>query len=123
MIITRGDKQRNDGRGQTRRTEEQGEGETQRRTRKGRRKREKEEVEHKEEAREIAVAIGGPVIKNQLTSQLPCESRTIIKCARNRKRLFWNDRMRSSRNARGETSSLGTRRLCDLARKEALCFP
>lgn len=42
---------------------------------------EKEEaVEHKEEAREIAVAIGGPIIKNQLTSQLPCESQP-IKCA------------------------------------------
>lgn len=38
---------------------------------------EKEEVEHKEE---IAVAIGGPIIKNQLTSQLPCESKP-IKCA------------------------------------------
>lgn len=41
---------------------------------------EKEEVEHKEETREIAVAIGGPIIKNQLTSQLPCESQP-IKCA------------------------------------------
>lgn len=39
-----------------------------------------EEVEHKEKAREIAVAIGGPIIKNQLTSQLPCESQP-IKCA------------------------------------------
>lgn len=36
--------------------------------------------EHKEKAREIAVAIGGPIIKNQLTSQLPCESQP-IKCA------------------------------------------
>lgn len=41
---------------------------------------EKEEVEYKEEAREIAVAIGGPIIKNQLTSQLPYESQP-IKCA------------------------------------------
>lgn len=27
-----------------------------------------EEVEHKEKMREIAVAIGGPIIKNKLTS-------------------------------------------------------
>lgn len=41
---------------------------------------EEEEVEHEEKAREIAVAIGGPIIKNQLTSQLLCESQP-IKCA------------------------------------------
>lgn len=40
----------------------------------------KKKREYKEEAREIAVAIGGPIIKNQLTSQLPCESQP-IKCA------------------------------------------
>lgn len=39
-----------------------------------------EKVEHKEKTREIAVAIGGPTIKNQLTSQLLCESQP-IKCA------------------------------------------
>lgn len=43
-------------------------------------KKGREKVEHKEKAREIAVAIGGPIIKNQLTSQLPCESQP-IKCA------------------------------------------
>jgi len=43
-------------------------------------KRRRLKKRHKEEAREIAVAIGGPIIKNQLTSQLPCESQP-IKCA------------------------------------------
>lgn len=49
--------------------------------RRGTRKKEKE-ARHKEEqeARVVAVAIDRPVIKNQLTWQLPCKSEP-IKCA------------------------------------------
>lgn len=81
-------------------------------------KEEEEEVDRKEEAREIAVAIGGPIIKNQLTSQLPYESQLLS--ARNRKRLFWNNR---SWRAHGETSSHEHPSIMrPLGGKEALCF-
>ena len=42
--------------------------------------KEEKEMDRKEEARKIAVAIGWPIIKNQLTSQLPYKSQP-IKCA------------------------------------------
>lgn len=80
-------------------------------------------MERKEETREIAVAIGGPVIKNQLTSQLPCESRPIMSARAIGRGFFGMIAELEKRGAEKRARLDGARRLCDSAGKETLCFP